>query len=98
LAPEEIVMTRRLAAESLGTFWLVFGGCGSAILAAAFPEFAPLIGDCRFANCRHQSEPDCAVRAAFARGDVDPRRMRIYDTLLEEGEYSARRALHGGNG
>jgi ribosome biogenesis GTPase / thiamine phosphate phosphatase len=67
-------------------------------LAAAFPEFAPLIGDCRFANCRHQSEPDCAVRAAFARGDVDPRRMRIYDTLLEEGEYSARRALHGGNG
>jgi ribosome biogenesis GTPase len=68
------------------------------LLAAAFPEFAPLIGDCRFANCRHQSEPDCAVRAAFARGDVDPRRMRIYDTLLEEGEYSARRALHGGNG
>lgn len=27
----------RLAAEALGTFWLVFGGCGSAVLAAAFP-------------------------------------------------------------
>lgn len=27
-----------LAAECLGTFWLVFGGCGSAVLAAAFPE------------------------------------------------------------
>ena len=65
-------------------------------LAAAFPEFAPLIGSCRFANCRHQSEPGCAVRAAFARGAVDPRRMRIFDTLLEEGEYTARRALHGG--
>jgi aquaporin Z len=38
LAPEEIVMTRRLAAELLGTFWLVFGGCGSAVLAAAFPD------------------------------------------------------------
>lgn len=25
-------------AELLGTFWLVFGGCGSAVLAAAFPE------------------------------------------------------------
>ena len=31
-------MTRKLAAELLGTFWLVLGGCGSAVLAAKFPE------------------------------------------------------------
>ena len=31
-------MSRRLGAEFLGTAWLVFGGCGSAVLAAAFPE------------------------------------------------------------
>ena len=31
-------MGKRLAAEFFGTFWLVFGGCGSAIFAAAFPE------------------------------------------------------------
>ena len=31
-------MQKQLAAEGLGTFWLVFGGCGSAVLAAAFPE------------------------------------------------------------
>lgn len=31
-------MFRKLFAESFGTFWLVFGGCGSAVLAAAFPE------------------------------------------------------------
>src|SRR5262245_3578391 len=30
-------MSRRLAAEFVGTFWLVLGGCGSAVLAAAFP-------------------------------------------------------------
>jgi len=31
-------MIRKLAAEAFGTFWLVFGGCGSAVLAAGFPE------------------------------------------------------------
>ena len=31
-------MFRRLSAEAFGTFWLVFGGCGSAILAAGVPE------------------------------------------------------------
>lgn len=32
-------MRQRLAAEFLGTFWLVFGGCGAAIFAATFPDF-----------------------------------------------------------
>jgi len=31
-------MTKRATAEFIGTFWLVLGGCGSAVLAAAFPE------------------------------------------------------------
>ena len=31
-------LSNRLAAEFFGTFWLVFGGCGSAVLAAAFPD------------------------------------------------------------
>jgi aquaporin Z len=31
-------MSRKLAAEFIGTFWLVLGGCGSAVLAAAFPD------------------------------------------------------------
>ena len=31
-------MTRKLAAEFVGTFWLVLGGCGSAVLAATFPD------------------------------------------------------------
>jgi len=31
-------MSRKLVAEFIGTFWLVLGGCGSAVLAAAFPE------------------------------------------------------------
>jgi aquaporin Z len=30
-------LSKRAAAEFIGTFWLVFGGCGSAVLAAAYP-------------------------------------------------------------
>ena len=29
---------RKLAAEAIGTFWLTFGGCGSAVIAAGFPQ------------------------------------------------------------
>jgi aquaporin Z len=32
------MLVKKLAAEFIGTFWLVFGGCGSAVLAAAFPD------------------------------------------------------------
>src|SRR6266550_6460069 len=35
---KEFNLTQKLSAEFLGTFLLVFGGCGSAVLAAAFPE------------------------------------------------------------
>ncbi|MFY9705037.1 MAG: aquaporin, partial [Desulfobacterales bacterium] len=31
-------MSKKLGAEFIGTFWLVLGGCGSVVLAAAFPD------------------------------------------------------------
>ena len=34
----QVTLSRRCIAEFFGTFWLVFGGCGSAVLAAAFPQ------------------------------------------------------------
>lgn len=38
-------MLKKLSAEAFGTFWLVFGGCGSAVLAAAFPASDPVLGN-----------------------------------------------------
>lgn len=43
-----------------------------------FREIAPLVVDCKFRDCRHISEPGCAVRAAVEAGDVHPERYESY--------------------
>ena len=50
----------------------------------AFPELRPLLGQCRFRNCRHDREPDCAIHAAFAGGHIDPRRYAAFRLLRAE--------------
>lgn len=47
----------------------------------AFIEFRPWLGRCKFNNCRHHSEPGCAVLEAAAAGKIDPRRLAIYQKL-----------------
>jgi ribosome biogenesis GTPase len=44
----------------------------------AFDDIEALALECRFRNCRHDSEPDCAVRSAVARGDLDAARLSAY--------------------
>lgn len=55
-----------------------------AALQSAFPEFAALAGQCRFYNCRHLQEPDCAVLAAISDGRILKSRWRTYQSLLAE--------------
>lgn len=52
--------------------------------AAALPDFAPFLGHCRFNDCRHLSEPDCAIRAAVERGHIDAARYAFYAELAAE--------------
>ncbi len=54
-----------------------------------FPEFRPLIAQCRFADCQHSSEPDCAVRAAVERGQVSAERYESYRKLRAELEVAS---------
>ena len=53
-------------------------------LDQCFPEIRGLSDQCRFADCRHVSEPDCAVRAALRDGAISPQRYDSYMKLLEE--------------
>lgn len=52
-------------------------------LAASFPEFAAALGHCRFLDCRHLTEPDCAVRALVDQGAITGERYAFYRSLAE---------------
>ena len=47
-------------------------------LGGCFPEFRRFLDGCRFDNCRHLAEPDCAVRRAAEAGTFDPDRLLSY--------------------
>ncbi len=55
-----------------------------ADLEAGFHEFAPYLGSCRFANCRHLHEPNCPVRTAAASGAIHPERFALYQKLTAD--------------
>ena len=57
---------------------------GVADLAAAFSEFRPYLGQCRFRDCRHLEEPGCAIAAAQATGAITARRLAVYRRLAGE--------------
>jgi ribosome biogenesis GTPase len=48
-----------------------------------FPEMAALAGQCRFNNCTHTHEPDCAVIRAAGSGAISPRRYQSYLKILQ---------------
>ena len=52
--------------------------------AQAFLEFRPFLGTCRFRNCRHLTEPDCAISAAALDGQISGRRLASYRRLASE--------------
>ena len=54
-------------------------------LALYFKEFEPFVGKCRFGmNCKHDSEPDCAIKAALESGAISPERYDSWKRISEE--------------
>jgi ribosome biogenesis GTPase len=60
-----------------------FFDVGAAELAPLFRDFAPFLGRCRFPDCTHTVEPDCAVRAAAEAGEIAPGRYESYLRIRE---------------
>jgi ribosome biogenesis GTPase len=58
-------------------------------LSNAFDDVERAAAGCRFGDCRHQSEPGCAIRAAIASGDLDRARFNAYEKLQREADRAA---------
>lgn len=52
-------------------------------IAAGFPDFATVLGDCRFNDCSHRHEPGCALISAARSGQIDPVRYEAYLRIVE---------------
>lgn len=48
-----------------------------------FKEFRQYLGTCKFRDCRHQSDPGCAIRAAVNNGEIDPERYSNYHSIIK---------------
>lgn len=64
-------------------------------LSEAFPDIEELARRCGFNNCQHQAEPECAVKEAVQRGNLDTSRLESYHKLQRELRHLAARADHG---
>jgi ribosome biogenesis GTPase / thiamine phosphate phosphatase len=60
-------------------------------VTSAFEEIDALSSACRFADCRHDTEPGCAVRSAIDAGQLDPERLAHWRDLERESAYEATR-------
>jgi ribosome biogenesis GTPase len=60
-------------------------------LEHGFVEFRPFIGNCKFNDCRHLSEPGCAIAAAVERGEIRVQRFDSYRTLITQFMRKAKR-------
>lgn len=55
-----------------------------AELETSFCEFRPFLGQCRFRDCQHKNEPDCAIRMAVESGAIIPTRLEQYLQIQQE--------------
>ena len=75
-----------LVADAPGFTYLEFQEIDKWSLKEYFPEFRARVGQCRFDDCLHRKEPDCAVRAAVADGLIPQSRYENYLQFLAEVE------------
>lgn len=80
-----------LVADTPGFTRLEMEELGKKDLLCGFPEIRRLEGTCRFSDCVHRSEPDCAVKEAVASGGIGRSRYESYLAMFDEVEMREQR-------
>jgi ribosome biogenesis GTPase len=73
-------------ADTPGLQYVALWGVDPVDVVGGFSEIAVIGQDCRFADCRHRSEPNCAVRQDVEKGNIEAHRYKSYLALLRESE------------
>jgi len=88
--------TRRQLFEVNGVFFLDTPGMRELGMCAVsegidetFPDVTELLSRCRFSDCRHETEPGCAVKAALQDGSLNPDRWALYLSLKKESGWAS---------
>lgn len=63
-------------------------------IAHNFPEMFGLLGECKYYNCLHIDEPDCAVKAAFDKGEIAYTRFKSYLNIMLEDDDKHREDIY----
>lgn len=82
LLPSGVMIIDTPGMRELG-MWDVSDGLGRS-----FSDVEQYFGQCKFRDCRHQSEPGCGVRGAITRGELSPERWESYQRLGTEARYA----------
>ena len=56
-----------------------------------YEDVTNLASECKFSNCKHRTEPGCAIKAAIEAGDLDANHLKVYEKMLREMAFLARR-------
>jgi ribosome biogenesis GTPase len=78
-----LIPTGGLLMDMPGMRELQLADCDEGV-TTTFADITALAAQCRFADCRHDSEPGCAVQSAISQGELDARRLSNFQKLLRE--------------
>lgn len=70
--------------DTPGVREITTGPVDPALIDQVYPDVAALAQGCRFRDCRHRQEPDCAVGAAISAGELAPARLASFKKLLQD--------------